>query len=216
MRSVVRESRIILILMFAMLAIFAAILTASVRADAKEYAAHRLPSDAETYSEIEKLPFKLVKIHLAGVEEGQCTIDIAEQLETEHAFSWKVGAETFFAVPCARWGHNQSWRIYVTSDDPEGKMVHFKRMMFATLDWQGQINATDVIYAWAWDESSKTVKTVFFYNGRPDCGSYYEYAWDDRTLAFKINSVRMKSVCDGEMSEWAEVHLPAAAPTLVK
>jgi len=215
MRGVVRESRIILILMLAMLAIFAAILTASVRAGAEEVA-HKLPVDAKVYSEVEELPFKLVKIHLAGVDEGQCTIDLPEQLETENAYSWKVNKDIVFALPCARWGDNQSWRIYVTSDNPEmGKLEHFKRLMFATVDWQGQFNATDVVHSWIWDENAQSIKSMFLYNGRPDCGSLYEYGWDEGRLSFKLNSVRMKSVCDGDMGEWAEVQLPTA-PQLVK
>lgn len=215
MRGVVRESRIILVLMLAMLAIFAAILTASARAGADE-PPHKLPADAKTYTEVEKLPFKLVKIHLAAVTEGQCTVDLPEQLETENAFSWTVEKETFFAVPCARWGDNQSWRIYVTSDNPEqGTLEHFKRMMFATLDWQGQFNATDVIHAWQWNENAKSLQSLFLYNGRSDCGSLYEYGWDEGRLSFKLNTVHMKSVCDGDLSKWPQVQLPTA-PQLVK
>ena len=78
-----------------------------------------------------------------------------------------------------------------------------------------KINASDIVHTWMWDDSQKSVKSMFFYNGRLDCGSLYEYAWENGTLAFKMKDARMKSVCDGDQGPWPEVPLPGT-PTLVK
>lgn len=144
-------------------------------------------------------------------------MDLAEQLQTENAYSWTLDHYTrFYAIPCAKWADNQSWKIYVEFNEPEkdGSGL-FKRLMFATFDWQGRINASDVIHTWRWKPDEKIIQSVFFYNGRTDCGSLYEYVWDEGTLTFKMQAVRMKSVCDGDPGPWPDVQLPGT-PALVK
>ncbi len=217
MKFVVHESKITFPIVVAVIAILAALITATARADQKDPIPHKLPETAKTYEEIETLPVRLVKMHLVSVSEGQCTIDLAEQLETENAFSWEVSDYVrLYAVPCAKWADNQSWKIYAEFNEPQ-KDNHgmFRRMTFATLDWQGRIQASDIVHIWNWNDEKKTIESAFLYNGRLDCGSLYEYIWDEPTQIFKMNRVRMKSVCDGDMGEWPEIPLPGT-PALVK
>ena len=171
---------------------------------------HRLPSQNRvSYSGVEEIPVRLLKLHLVSIAEKQCT-DVVEQLETVKGESWQVDAYTrIHAIPCALWGDNQSWKIYFEFNEPEAdKRGLFKRVLFSSLDWKGNIVASDVIHMWIWKEDSKALRTMFLMNGRVDCGSQYDYAYDDGTLQFKLVKARLKFKCDGQEGEWPEISLP--------
>lgn len=171
---------------------------------------HKLPLEgAEVYSSVEDIPVRLLKLHLVSIAEKQCT-DVVEQLETERAVSWQADAYTrIHAIPCALWGDNQSWKIYFEFNEPEldGHGL-FKRALFSSLDWKGNIVASDIVHLWIWEEGRKALRTMFLMNGRVDCGSQYDYAYDDGTLQFKLIKARLKFKCDGQEGEWPEISLP--------
>lgn len=170
---------------------------------------HDLPARTITYEKIEQLPKRLLQIHQISILENQCKDNLEEQLLSEKAFSWTLDFYTkFYALPCARWGDNQSWKIYVEHNEPRSDGFGlFKQLLFPKFDWKKQLVATDVIHNWIWSENNQTLRSLFLYNGREDCGAQYNYEWDNGTFQFKMKSVRFKAVCDGQ-TNWPEIPIP--------
>ena len=178
---------------------------------AKADTPHQLPeTDTEVYTRVDKLPSRLLKLHETSFIEAQCTDDLDKQLISENAFRWKVDEYTwFYAIPCARWGHNQSWKMYVEFNEPQadGKGL-FKHLLFPVLDWNRNLTASDVVHDWIWENNTATIKSVFLRDGRTDCGAQYSYFWDSGTQKFNLKSGHFKSKCDGQNTPWPEIVLP--------
>lgn len=156
----------------------------------------------------EEVPKRLLQLHQSSIAEAQCT-DLKEQLQTQKIISWLVDDYTkMHALPCATWGHNQSWKIYVEFNEPQ-KDGHglFKRLMFTAFDWDGSLSASDVVHMWKWNAETKRLTSLFMREGRLDCGSQYEYAWHDGYLKFQLKRALFKPTCDGN-TNWPEVSLP--------
>ena len=214
MKFAVHESKITVPIVVAVIAILAALMTASARAETVEPLPHNLPNKDTTqiFTKMAELPLRLLEMHVVSIDEGQCTADLPEQLETLNAFSWLLedgfNYNRFYAIPCARYGDNQSWKIYVESNETEKYQdVNglFQRARLPYYDWSKRITGRDLVYMWMWEPSDQSISSIFLKNGRPDCGARHDYIWDASTQEFYLARARLKSECDGQVGLWPEI-----------
>lgn len=159
-------------------------------------------------TELEQLPARLVKLHLASIDEGHC-MKLEEQMESLDAYTWVSDQYvSFYIVPCALWSANQTWKVYAEFNEPhdDGHGM-FRRLQVSAFDAKGKMIGTDVVHDWVWNNEDKTLATAFYNDGRPDCGTLHKYAWDDGELKFTLKRARVKTKCDGG-SNWPEVVIP--------
>lgn len=215
MKVVVHESKITFTIILAIVAILAALVTASARADIeKEPLPHNLPDKDTTkiFKAMDQLPLRLLEMHVVSIDEGQCTADLPEQLETVNAFTWLLedgfNYNRFYAIPCARYGDNQSWKIYVESNETQkyqdGSGL-FQRARLPYYDWTKRITGRDLVYMWIWEPTDQSISSIFLKNGRTDCGSRHDYIWDAGAQEFHLAKARLKADCDGQEGPWPEI-----------
>jgi hypothetical protein len=140
-----------------------------------------------------------------ALKEQQCQEDWVNEFKEAKYVKAQSPEQQLLFIPCANWGRNPTWKVFLVVAEPNSEDVFVKSIKFIRYNSNSGLYADDQVSNIQWNQAEFSLHTFRTLNGTQACGDIARYKWNSTAQEFSIVGIAKSDDC--RTSKWEKLEI---------